>query len=190
MPSASQQAGRFTDALAFVVASPTGSAASRSATGTASDARIAAVWMPTATIATPAKAAAEAEASDPGLFGKLGQGLARSTAKFAEGLAALGRRRLDAAALEGLEDLLITSDMGAAVAARVTRGLAKGRFDREISDEEIRSVLAHAGDGDRGRHALELLAERRRKVAAELRRLDSVMEALEMATDESRLAAQ
>jgi fused signal recognition particle receptor len=89
-----------------------------------------------------ARAAAEAEANDPGLFGKLGEGLARSTAKLTEGLAALGRRRLDAAALEELEDLLITSDMGTAVAARVTKGLAKGRFDREISGEEIRSVLA------------------------------------------------
>ena len=89
-----------------------------------------------------ARAAAEAEANDPGLFGKLGQGLARSTARLTEGLAALGRRKLDAAALEELEDLLITSDMGAKVAARVTKGLAKGRFDREISGEEIRRVLA------------------------------------------------
>ena len=89
-----------------------------------------------------ARAAAEAEANDPGLLGKLGEGLARSAARLTEGLAALGRRKLDAAALEELEDLLITSDMGTKVAARVTRGLAKGRFDREISGEEIRSVLA------------------------------------------------
>lgn len=89
-----------------------------------------------------AEAAAAAEANDPGLFGKLGQGLARTRAKFTDGLAALGRRRLDASALEDLEDLLITSDMGTAVAARVTQGLARGRFDREISGEEIRSVLA------------------------------------------------
>ena len=89
-----------------------------------------------------ARAAAEAEANDPGLFGKLGEGLARSAARLTEGLAALGRRKLDAAALEELEDLLITSDMGTKVASRVTKGLAKGRFDREISGEEIRSVLA------------------------------------------------
>ena len=89
-----------------------------------------------------ARAAAEAEANDPGLFGKLGEGLARSAARLTEGLAALGKRKLDTAALQELEDLLITSDMGSKVAARVTKGLAKGRFDREISGEEIRSVLA------------------------------------------------
>jgi len=89
-----------------------------------------------------AEAAAEAEANDPGLFGRLGEGLARSTARLSEGLAALGRRKLDAAALEELEDLLITSDMGSKVAARVTKGFAKGRFDREVSGDEIRAALA------------------------------------------------
>ena len=89
-----------------------------------------------------ARAAAEAEANDPGLFGRLGEGLARSTARLSEGLAALGRRKLDAAALEELEDLLITSDMGSKVAARVTKGFAKGRFDREVSGDEIRAALA------------------------------------------------
>ncbi|MFN3313961.1 MAG: signal recognition particle-docking protein FtsY [Hyphomonas sp.] len=92
--------------------------------------------------AEAARAAAEAEANDPGLFGRLGEGLARSTAKLTEGLAALGRRKLDEDTLEELQDLLITSDMGTKVAERVTRGIAKGRFDREISGEEIRLALA------------------------------------------------
>ena len=92
--------------------------------------------------AEAARLAAEAEANDPGLFGRLGEGLARSTAKLTEGLAALGRRRLDDDTLEELQDLLITSDMGTKVAERVTKGIAKGRFDREISGEEIRLALA------------------------------------------------
>lgn len=95
-----------------------------------------------AEIEAAARAAAEAEANDPGLFGKLGEGLARSTARLSEGLALLGRRKLDAGALEELEDLLITSDMGSKVAARVTKGLARERFDREISGEDIRLALA------------------------------------------------
>lgn len=95
-----------------------------------------------AEIEAAARAAAEAEANDPGLFGKLGEGLARSTARLSEGLALLGRRKLDAGALEELEDLLITSDMGSKVAARVTKGLARERFDREISSEDIRLALA------------------------------------------------
>ncbi len=89
-----------------------------------------------------ARAAAEAEANDPGLFSRLGQGLARSTARLTEGLAALGRRKLDDAALSELEDLLITSDLGANVAARVTQEIARERFDREVSGEEIRAALA------------------------------------------------
>jgi fused signal recognition particle receptor len=92
--------------------------------------------------AEAARLAAEAEANDPGLFGRLGEGLARSTAKLTEGIAALGRRKLDEDTLEELQDLLITSDMGAKVAARVTKGLAKGRFEKEISGDEIRLVLA------------------------------------------------
>ncbi|ABI77933.1 signal recognition particle-docking protein FtsY [Hyphomonas neptunium ATCC 15444] len=92
--------------------------------------------------AEAARLAAEAEANDPGLFGRLGEGLARSTAKLTEGLAALGRRKLDDATLEELQDLLITSDMGTRVAMRVTKGIAKGRFDKEISGEEIRLALA------------------------------------------------
>ena len=92
--------------------------------------------------AEAARLAAEAEANDPGLFGRLGEGLARSTAKLTEGIAALGRRKLDDATLEELQDLLITSDMGTRVAARVTKGIAKGRFDKEISGDEIRLALA------------------------------------------------
>ena len=92
--------------------------------------------------AAAARAAAEAEANDPGLFGRLGEGLARSTAKLTEGITALGRRKLDDDTLEELQDLLITSDMGAKVAGRVTRGIAKERFDKEISGEEIRLALA------------------------------------------------
>lgn len=92
--------------------------------------------------AEAARLAAEAEANDPGLFGRLGQGLARSTAKISEGITALGRRKLDDDTLEELQDLLITSDMGAKVAARVTKGVAKERFDREISSDEIRLALA------------------------------------------------
>ncbi|MFN4023439.1 MAG: signal recognition particle-docking protein FtsY, partial [Hyphomonas sp.] len=92
--------------------------------------------------AAAARAAAEAEANDPGLFGRLGEGLARSTAKLTEGITALGRRKLDEDTLDELQDLLITSDMGAKVAARITKGIAKERFDKEVSGEEIRLALA------------------------------------------------
>ena len=48
----------------------------------------------------------------------------------------------DADTLEELEDLLITSDLGVATAARICAELARDRYDKEISAEEVREVLA------------------------------------------------
>lgn len=95
--------------------------------------------------AVPASAeeAIAAEHRDAGLFARLGKSLARSTARLAEGISALGRRKLDETTLEELQDLLITADMGTRVAARITRALSKERFEREVSDEDIRLCLAH-----------------------------------------------
>ncbi|MEZ5998556.1 MAG: signal recognition particle-docking protein FtsY [Hyphomonas sp.] len=89
-----------------------------------------------------ARAALEAEANNPGFMAKLGTGLSRSSSRLTQGLAALGKRKLDDDTLEELEDLLITSDLGAKVAARVAKNLSKERFDREISEDEIREALA------------------------------------------------
>ena len=90
-----------------------------------------------------ARAAMEAEANDPGFVAKLGTGLSRSSARLSTGLAVFGRRKLDDETLEDLEDLLITSDLGAKVAMRVTGNLAKERFDREISEDEIKLALVN-----------------------------------------------
>tara|TARA_R110000787_G_scaffold4109_3_gene15978 strand:+ start:1153 stop:2541 length:1389 start_codon:yes stop_codon:yes gene_type:complete len=89
-----------------------------------------------------ARAALEAEANDPGFVAKLGSGLARSSSRLGSGLAAFNKRKLDDETLEDLEDLLITSDLGAAVARRVTKNLSKERFDKEITENEIKQALA------------------------------------------------
>jgi len=76
-------------------------------------------------------------------FGRLFDGLRKSSSKLVEGVSAtFTKKKLDAAALEQLEDLLIASDMGARAAARITAELAKDRFDKEISDEDLRAALA------------------------------------------------
>jgi fused signal recognition particle receptor len=78
-----------------------------------------------------------------GFFSRLKQGLSRSTAKLTEGITAVfKKRRLDEAALEELEELLIGADLGHAVAARVIEGFRRTRFGREVTDEEIRETLA------------------------------------------------
>jgi fused signal recognition particle receptor len=76
-------------------------------------------------------------------FNRLKQGLARSTQKLTEGIAAIIRkRRLDDTALEELEDLLISADLGPAVAAKVIASFRRTRFGKEVTEEEIRTALA------------------------------------------------
>ncbi len=71
------------------------------------------------------------------------QGLARSSSRLTQGIGDLfTKRKLDDEALEQLEELLITADLGVATAARITSKLAKTRFDEEISPEEVRAALA------------------------------------------------
>jgi fused signal recognition particle receptor len=77
-----------------------------------------------------------------GVFSRLKEGLNRSTQKLSEGLGALGKRRLDDAALDELEDALISADLGTEVARRVIDSFRRSRFGREVTDEEIRQALA------------------------------------------------
>jgi fused signal recognition particle receptor len=76
-------------------------------------------------------------------FARLKQGLARSTQKLTEGIASIiHKRRLDEAALEELEELLISADLGPAVAARVIGEFRRTRFGKEVTSDEIRAALA------------------------------------------------
>ena len=78
-----------------------------------------------------------------GWFGRLKSGLSKSSSKLTAGIAAIFKsRKLDAAALEELEDLLITADLGVATAALLTANLARDRFDKDVGDDEVRTALA------------------------------------------------
>jgi fused signal recognition particle receptor len=77
-----------------------------------------------------------------GVFSRLREGLSRSTQKLSEGLGALGKRRLDDAALDELEDALISADLGTEVSRRVIESFRRTRFGREVTDEEVRQSLA------------------------------------------------
>jgi len=52
------------------------------------------------------------------------------------------RRKLDDDALESIEDVLIMADLGPSAAAKLTAGLAKDKFDKAVSSEEVREALA------------------------------------------------
>jgi len=78
-----------------------------------------------------------------GFFGKLQHGLSRSTAKLAGGITGVfNKRKLDEEALEELEDLLITADLGTEVAARIIDSFRRTRFGKEVTDEEVKEALA------------------------------------------------
>jgi fused signal recognition particle receptor len=89
-----------------------------------------------------AERAAEAAAREASVLHKLSEGLKRSSSRLAEGLAGFSKRKIDSDALDELEELLITSDMGAKVAARITKAFSKDRFDREVTGDEIKAALA------------------------------------------------
>jgi fused signal recognition particle receptor len=78
-----------------------------------------------------------------GFFARLAAGLKKSSSRLSEGLSSLfTQRKLDQDALDELEELLIAADIGAPTAAKVVARLAKDRFDKDVSDLEIREALA------------------------------------------------
>ncbi|MFC3228212.1 signal recognition particle-docking protein FtsY [Marinibaculum pumilum] len=78
-----------------------------------------------------------------GWFSRLKAGLSRSAGQLGGNITAVfKKRRLDDEALEELEELLIQADLGVAVAGRVTQRLAKEKFDKDVTDAEIRAALA------------------------------------------------
>ena len=76
-------------------------------------------------------------------FNRLKAGLSRSSSRLGDGIAGIfSKRRLDDEALEELEELLITADLGPAIAARLVADLAGTRFDKEVTPAAVRDALA------------------------------------------------
>jgi fused signal recognition particle receptor len=78
-----------------------------------------------------------------GWFQRLKSGLSRSSDRLEKGITEIfGRRKLDDASLEELEELLIASDMSVGIAAEVTEKLRRTRFNQSVAPEEVRGALA------------------------------------------------
>jgi fused signal recognition particle receptor len=92
----------------------------------------------------PDEAAGEAGAPAPGgWFQRLRQGLARTSTELSQGITGVfTKRQLDASTLEELEDLLIRADLGLETAMRITDRLSEGRYERDISADAVKAVLA------------------------------------------------
>ena len=84
-----------------------------------------------------------AEIEQRGWFGRLRAGLSRSSSRLGDGISGIfAGRRLDDDALEELEELLITADLGPAMAAKLTAELGRTRFGKQVAPDEVRAALA------------------------------------------------
>jgi fused signal recognition particle receptor len=79
----------------------------------------------------------------PTFFEKLKDGLSKTTGALGESITGIfTKKKLDAATLSELEEALIRADMGTAQASQLSAAVGNGRYDKEISEDEIKSILA------------------------------------------------
>ncbi len=91
----------------------------------------------------PASSEPDAPAPKKSWWGRLRDGLARSSSAIGTGITDIfTKRKLDADMLEELEDVLIRADLGVATASRISEAVGKGRYDRAVSPDEVKAILA------------------------------------------------
>jgi fused signal recognition particle receptor len=74
---------------------------------------------------------------------RLSSGLKRTSSSLGGAIADLvSKRKLDAAAIDDLESELIRADLGPDFAARVTKAWSAGRFDKDLTPDEVKAALA------------------------------------------------
>jgi len=83
--------------------------------------------------------------AEGGWLSRLSQGLSKTTVKITRGLSdALTKTKLDQDTLDSLEDILIEADLGPKTAAKVIEDFSKGRFGKDIDEQEIKEALAQS----------------------------------------------
>jgi len=79
-----------------------------------------------------------------GWWQRLTEGMRRTSSSLSESVTGLfTKRKLDDATLQDLEDALIQADLGVPTAMRITEAISAGRYNKEISPQEVRTILAH-----------------------------------------------
>ena len=74
---------------------------------------------------------------------RLSGGLKRSSSALGGAISDLvSKRKLDAATIAEIEDVLIRADLGLETAGRIAAALREGRYDAEISPREVKEVVA------------------------------------------------
>ena len=97
-------------------------------------------------------------------FAKLTTGLKRSSDQLTGSIAnVFTKKKLDAATLDELEEVLIQADLGMETATAITETLRRDRFDRDVSGEDVRAVLAAEVEKVLGPVALPLVIDGTKK---------------------------
>jgi fused signal recognition particle receptor len=74
---------------------------------------------------------------------RLSGGLRRTSASIGGAVADLvAKRKLDQAMLDDIEEVLIRADLGVDSAANIAAAVGEGRYDKSISPEEVKAVVA------------------------------------------------
>src|SRR3954464_9614144 len=74
---------------------------------------------------------------------RLSGGLKRTSTSLGTAVADLvTKRKLDRAMLDDIEDVLLRADLGTAVAERIAEAVGEGRYDKAISADEVKTVVA------------------------------------------------
>jgi fused signal recognition particle receptor len=108
----------------------------------------------------PAMVEVPLEAPRQGWFVRLATGLKRSSDQLTGSITSVfTKRKLDAATLDELEDVLIQADLGIETAMAITETLRRDRFDRDVSGEDVRAVLAAEVEKVLGPVALPLVID-------------------------------
>ena len=96
-----------------------------------------------AALAHDAGAGPDREPEAKGWWSRLTSGMRRTSSALSDRVTGLfTKRKLDATTLEDLEDALIQADFGLETAMKISEAVGKGRYEKGISPDEVRAILA------------------------------------------------
>src|SRR5580704_9545236 len=79
----------------------------------------------------------------PSWWQRLASGLKRTSASIGGAIADIvTKRKLDAATVEELEEVLIRADLGVATSTKIAAAVAEGRYDKSVTADEVKQILA------------------------------------------------
>ena len=74
---------------------------------------------------------------------RLSAGLKRTSSSIGGAISDLvSKRKLDADTIEALEEVLIRADLGVTTAAKIAAAVAEGRYDKMVTADEVKQILA------------------------------------------------